>query len=231
MADAQEYLSQRETARRLGATRWTVRKLLEAEILPSAPDGIPWPAALEAYHRRQESEPRLLTQREAAERLGIHPRQLRRLDDRGAPREPGGAYPWPALRDWYLEFKKAEAVSRKTAGTLAGAAGESGTQAASYYAARALKEAALADIRELEVGIERGELVHVDIVEDRLSAALGTARARLLSLAGAVAHQLADREHAPSTISAVLRGEIEAICSEVDAAMTLSMEELAGAAA
>lgn len=205
-----EWLTQRETASRLGITRYMVRKL-EGEGLPREDDGYPWPAVLEWHRDHQEDEPAALSQKDAASRLGITPRQLRRLDDSGIPRTDDGTYPWPRVRDWYLEFKQREAIDRTLGGST------NGNSSKAYYAARARKEAALADLREMEVQERRGELLHIDDLEELVAAPLDRLRTQLLALPGTLAPRLADRELPIGEVATLLRDEIYLFLEDLSA--------------
>lgn len=197
-----EWLTQHDAASRLGITRYMVRKL-EASGLPREEEGYPWPAVLEWYREYAAGEPTSLSQKDAAEQLGISTRQLRNLDESGVPRTADGDYPWPEVRDWYVEFKQREAVERTMGGN-----GNGNSTAAAYYAARARKEAALADLREMEVQERRGHLLHIDDLVELFSAPLDRLRAQLLALPGTVAPKLADRELPIGEIATVLRDEV-----------------------
>lgn len=156
-----------------------------------------------------------LTQKEAARRLGITPRALRKLGTyHEVPREKSGGYPWPRVRDWYIRFKQDEAVSRKTGGALAPADTDK-KKAANYYAARARKEEALAELRELEVAQLKGELVHVDDFEELLSSLFGTLRARLLAFPGLVAPRLASRKLKLAEVVTILDDELHGFLKEL----------------
>jgi len=158
-----------------------------------------------------------LTQKEAAARLGITPRALRKLgSDHPVPRNADGKYPWPRVRHWYIGFKQDEAVSRKTGGALAAAdSGTQDTQAANYYRARARKEEALAGLRELELAQLQGELITVAEFEELLSELFGTLRSRLLALPGLIAPRLASKKLELGQVVQVVDDELHGFLSEL----------------
>lgn len=95
-----------------------------------------------------------LTQKEAAERLGISPSTLRKhTKDGRVPRNEDDSYPWPEVRDAYLDLKVKAKRKR-----------QSGFGRESYEDARARKFAAQARLAELDVLEREGELVAADDV-------------------------------------------------------------------
>lgn len=70
-------------------------------------------------HGEEGDKLEILTQNEVARRLRLCARQVRNLTDAGMPRVKEkaiggrfGGYPWPAVRLWYLEFRRRSAAVR-----------------------------------------------------------------------------------------------------------------------
>lgn len=156
-----EALTQKEAAERLGVSPRTLRRHTNRGEISRSDDGsYPWPTVEEEYRALQAppepeapsapdtSEDEQLTQEEAARRLAITTRQLRRLTE--APRLEGGLYPWPAVRNWYIEFKQEEVLRRR---------GMDGSASDRFAEARARKTAAEAELKELELAVRRRELI------------------------------------------------------------------------
>lgn len=126
-----------------------------------------------------------LTQREAARRLAITPKQLRRLTKQhGAPRNDDGSYPWPEVADWYKGFKQDEVLRRRGIDL----------EDMSYEQARARKEAAKAAQEELDLMERREQLIPLDVHVDRIADVAQQIRSRLMNLPGRYARELASAE-------------------------------------
>ena len=115
---------------------------------------------------------RKLNQKELCELLGKSRQtvaELCRLP--GVPREKKGdawVYLWPDFNDWWRETKVDQAAERAAP--------------ADFEEAKARKMEADADLAELELRRQRGELVTVADYETALAGALDRVRARLLGL-------------------------------------------------
>lgn len=149
-----------------------------------------------------------LTQKEAARRLALTPRQLRNLADHGVPRLESGLYPWPDTQKWYVEFKKEE--ERRRSGR---------SDDTEYEKSRARKMAAQAEREELEVAQLRGELVTLEVVEQEWARSLSRARGVLLALPGKIAPDLIGLRSIPEVIAVL------------EPAVAAAMEALSGAGA
>lgn len=90
-----------------------------------------------------------LTQKEAAKRIGISPRQLRTLTTRGdVSRNDDGSYPWPTVREEHRALKAAHEEDRAA-----------GFGDDAYEKARARKTTAQAELAEMQAKKLRGEVV------------------------------------------------------------------------
>ena len=103
-----------------------------------------------------------VTQKDAAERLGISPSWLRKLTRRGAiKRNSDRSYPWPKVREQFFAFQRVAEEER-----------QAGFGNVPYEAARARKVAAQARLAELEAGEREGHLIqtedHIAVIADIL---------------------------------------------------------------
>jgi phage terminase Nu1 subunit (DNA packaging protein) len=125
-----------------------------------------------------------LTQKEAADRLGISPRRLRHLSKRGdLTRLRDGAYPWPLIREEHRELR--EAADRKRGRAPSGSG---------LSEARTRKENARARLAELEAAEKEGLLLPTSIVQEVLGSALDRLRQRILTIPGTWPPRLAPLE-------------------------------------
>lgn len=139
-----------------------------------------------------------LTQTEAAERLGIHPRTLRKhTNDGRVPRNDDRSYPWPEVRDAYLELKAEEAAHRA-----------SGFGDDSYEAARARKTAAQARMAELAVLEKERRLIPADEVERLLAEPLEQVNLALKGSVSQYAPELAKVAGIPLAQAKAILGDI-----------------------
>jgi len=88
------------------------------------------------------------------------------------------------------------------------------SQPESYAAARARKESALADLREIEAALASGDAVSVRDAFDAVEGLIGTCRARLLALPAALAPELAQVNDA-ATVERIIRKELYAALTEL----------------
>ncbi len=122
-----------------------------------------------------------LTVAEAADRLGISPRHLRRLtaENRDVPSVGRGVrrrYLWPDLRSWRDRQLVQQGVESVRSETLDDA--------------RARKAAADASMRELDLGERRGALMPADRFAQEFEAACSRVAAHMLNAPGRYAPQL-----------------------------------------
>lgn len=148
-----------------------------------------------------------LTQREAARRLKIGERQLRKLTTSGAvTRDPDGRYNWPAVRDEYRAHVKGHS-SRRSAGY-----GD-----AAFQEARARRTAVQARLLELEEKARIGELMPVDLHLARLGELMSNLRAFLNALPGQYAATVLHKRTMPEGL-AVLRDIKNDVLNRLNAA-------------
>ena len=122
---------------------------------------------------------REVTQTEFAELVGLTTRQIRNMEKSGIPHRASGnrkLYPVPAAILWWRDREVERAVASVEVGDI--------------EAARLRKMQAEAARSELELARERGDLIHVDDLEQLHQAPLATIRARLLALPGQIAAEL-----------------------------------------
>lgn len=124
-----------------------------------------------------------MNQKEVAARLGVAPRTVRRLEDRGLPRNPDNTYEWDSVFRWYLEFKKKEAVKRYTAG-----------QDVSYDEARARREMARARMAEIDLAKEEDRIITREAADETYGEAMERIRATIMNMPGRFATQLVEIE-------------------------------------
>ncbi len=113
------------------------------------------------------------SQKEVADLLGISPRQVHNLTDRGMPRqvhEGKPRYPWPDALKWYITFKVAAEAAK--------------TEPIDFEKARARKMTADAELTEMELARARGETVTVDVFRETVSAIATKVRSQLMAAPG-----------------------------------------------
>lgn len=140
-----------------------------------------------------------VNQRDAAERLGLTTRQVKNLADLGMPTVSAGGkltYPFPECLKWYVEYKVTSAVNACTPGD--------------FEEAKTRKMAAEAELAEMELAQQRGDLVAVVDVGARVAGVLERVRARLVVIPGKLAPRLVGVETAMEA-----RGVLEVAVGEV----------------
>lgn len=112
-----------------------------------------------------------LTQKEAADRLRISTTWLRALTGRGEiSRNEDGSYPWPTIADEYEAYRSDAPVN-----------GSESSSSDEYEQARTRKILAEAELRETEAAVQRGDLLPLEEVLDRVRRPLEEVDARLRS--------------------------------------------------
>lgn len=129
-----------------------------------------------------------MTQAERADALGISPRQLRRAEERGCPKDLDGARAW-----------RARNVPSKDAPENAGIVDET-----------ARLRAAQAELAELDAAERRGELAPVDDYQIAANEAMVIMASQLDGLSGRFATQLASMTD-PAEIRQLLKDETDRI--------------------
>lgn len=215
---ALEYLTQQEAMERLSLSRYMIRKLEHEEGLPRGEDGYPWPVIRTWLDEFMATEaPALLSQGEVAERLGLSTRQVRRLGDAGIPREEEG-YPWPEVREWYNEFKQQEALDRAFGGA---------DDRQKWMEARARKEAALADLHEIDLAERRASMLHVDDLPELFGTPLRHLELAVRTLPRRIAGRLSPEGELPATpvgeLAVIIRDEVHDFLEELADGAPFSM--------
>lgn len=155
-----------------------------------------------------------MTQTEIAKALNRTPRQIRKLHQRGIPRNEDGTYPWPAAQEWWVKFKQQERLVRT------GKADDS-----HYERARARKTEAQAELAEIDVAVRLGQLVRRDETQAVWFQVMRLARDRLLNLPDQLADPLA-LEADPEAVRGVLQAAIrEALDSAADEIESLQVDD------
>lgn len=116
---------------------------------------------------------RMLSQKAAAEELGLTARQVHNLTEKGMPRtvENGKPlYPFPEAMKWYIAFK----VSSELASA----------EPLDFEKAKARKMAADAELAHLELAKTRGEQIELSEVRKTWERAASRIRAQLLAAPG-----------------------------------------------
>jgi phage terminase Nu1 subunit (DNA packaging protein) len=134
-----------------------------------------------------------LSQKVAAELLGVTPRAMRDWPD--APRNPDGTYPGPDLVAWFIERRTPDAAP------------EVEDQRQRLAAAQAEKV-------EHENAVRRGELARMDDVVRFWTDCIANTRARLLGMPSKLAPQLVNITSAP-VIQSAIRAEVYAALTEL----------------
>ena len=146
-----------------------------------------------------------LTQTEAAARLTITTRQLRRIPDEFTGRLKSGKYPWPECQKGYIRFKQQDELRRR---------GHSETRASEYEAARARKVAAQARLAELEVALRESELIPIAVFREVIAEVADRVMGFLKNIPGAWPPQLTSIDD-PREIARILRGLVDEAAEEV----------------
>jgi phage terminase Nu1 subunit (DNA packaging protein) len=114
-----------------------------------------------------------------AARLKLTPRRVQQLVEEGLPRVTRGKYDVDHVLDWYIAKLQRE---------LAGDGSEPGS--ANYLQEQARDRAAAADLKELKLAIQRGELVAIADVEKQMGDLAASTKARLLAVPARLAPDL-----------------------------------------
>ena len=128
---------------------------------------------------RPKANGRCLTPTEAADRLSVTARWLRELAKKeGLPREPGraGRYPWPAIREWYDQYREQKIIERVQPSTFS-------EERAAYLRTRR-------KLAEIELQERQGEVVRIADVSRVWNRMLDGLRAHLLSIPATWAPEL-----------------------------------------
>ena len=135
-----------------------------------------------------------LTVADVAEFLSLTPRQVRNLiDDKGLPAnrdQRGFLLDWPTALEWYVGYRSAQKMGNR--GNLRAAAGPDGADEPDETFDEAIlrKTKAEADLKELQLARERGQVAAIADVERVLTSANKSIQTRILAMPAALAPQL-----------------------------------------
>lgn len=146
-----------------------------------------------------------LSQTQAAARLAITTRQLRRIPDEFTGRLRNGKYPWPDVHKGYVRWKQQDELRRR---------GHSETRASEYEAARARKVAAQARLAELEVAQRESELIPITVFREVIAEVSDRVMGWLKNIPGTWPPQLTSIDD-PREIAHILRGLVDEAAEEV----------------
>jgi hypothetical protein len=128
---------------------------------------------------------------DVAELLSLTPRQVRNLiDDKGLPanRDPRGfALDWPTTLEWYVGYRSGQKVGNRG---NPGPGNPPEDPLETYEQALARKTRAEADLKELQLARERGEVAAIQDVEHVLTNANKSIQTRVLAMPASLAPQL-----------------------------------------
>jgi len=132
-----------------------------------------------------------MTVLDVAELLGLTDRQVRNLiKDKGLPAKSdprGYTLDWYAVLDWWVEYKKAQKGGN---GGNRRPGNETEEPEETYEEALARKTRAEADLKELQLARERGEVAAIADVERVLTGANKSIQTRILAMPASLATQL-----------------------------------------
>jgi phage terminase Nu1 subunit (DNA packaging protein) len=139
---------------------------------------------------------KLLSQKDLSEELGLSLRQTAEWTARpGAPKKKVGGswkYLWPDFNRWYVEERVSSAVER--------------VKPADLEEARARKTSAEAELAELQLAKERGQLITVEDAAKGADEVFDRVRARLIAVPGKEAHRFVGLKKLPEAVKAL--GEV-----------------------
>ena len=128
-----------------------------------------------------------------AQALNLTPRRVQQLVDEGMPRESKGQYDLGKCMYWYIRFLQ-DALQRRELPD-------------DEKAERLRLTKAKADRAELDLSVARGQLIPIEVFEERLSAMIMAARQQLLALPARIAPRLEGEDR--SSIKSDLESELK----------------------
>ena len=132
-----------------------------------------------AARKKSKPSPRLVGIAAIAERLRLTPRRVQQLVGEGLPRVTRGKYDVDQVLDWYIARLERQ---------LAGDGDDPG--GINYLQEQARDRAATADLKELKLARERGNLVSIIDVEKQMTDLVGATKARLMAVPARLAPDL-----------------------------------------
>jgi len=133
--------------------------------------------------KQKKEKPRIVSIKEIAAFLNLTPTRIQQLVHEGLPKKKRGKYDKDECAGWYVRYLQA-LVERNAI------IDEGGKIFATEKAERLRQITADADLTEIKLARERGQLVRVDEVEKEMSDLVLTTKARVLAVAPRVAPDL-----------------------------------------
>ena len=133
--------------------------------------------------KEKAAKPRIIRIKQVAAVLNLTPSRIQQLVQEGLPKKLRGKYDQDECTGWYIRYLQA-LVERKAI------VDEGGQIFATEKAERLRQIRADADLTEIKLARERGQLVRVDEVEKEMSDLVLTTKARVLAVAPRVAPDL-----------------------------------------
>lgn len=145
-----------------------------------------------------------------AQLLNLDERRIQQLVKEGMPREQRGQYDPAQCMLWYIRFLQA-ALEKKSVPVGDGFAGE--------RQERVRLLSADADLREMELARERGLLVAIPDVEQKLTDLVLTTKARIMAIPPRIAPELVGESS-----RLVVQSKIEKACKEALASLARALD-------
>lgn len=127
----------------------------------------------------------IVTVAQLAKEFNRDERTVQLLARKGMPKAGHGQYDLEKCKTWYIAYLQQCIASRSSE---SGEAEDDGNYNVEREQAR--WTAAKASIAEIDLGIKRGEVVPIQVVEDAITGVVASARQQLLALPGRIAPQL-----------------------------------------
>src|SRR5260370_995948 len=133
--------------------------------------------------KEKTEKPRIVGIKQMAEILNLTPSRIQQLVQEGLPKKLLGKYDRDECAGWYIRYMQA-LVEKKAL------VGEGGAVLASEREERLRLLRADADLREIELARERGQLVAIEDVEHEMTDLILVTKARVLAVGARVAPEL-----------------------------------------
>ncbi len=133
--------------------------------------------------KEKTEKPRIVGIKQMAEILNLTPSRIQQLVQEGLPKKLRGKYDRDECAGWYIRYLQA-LVEKKAL------VGEGGAVLASEREERLRLLRADADLREIELARERGQLVAIEDVEHEMTDLILVTKARVLAVGARVAPEL-----------------------------------------
>jgi len=174
-----------------------------------------------------------------ADLLGVSTRQLNNyIHHKGLPSSGSGrsrSFVWCDVLEWFVGYRIAlehgDGNGGSDDGDLDGESSDSGRGGKEdIRAANLRKTRAEANLKELQLGRLRGQVISIPDAKTRLDRMMGNLRAKLLSLAPKLASRI-EGEKTRTTREAVIKEELENLCREIStgAVVDLPVDQAEGA--